>query len=94
MSKKKITFTVTPDSHIDGYWIAVGNKDIKLNSGKGSISLTAGQRHILIWWMSGASGAKLKIIGKDTKGNEVVKKENSIPADEVNGGGVKRFKVN
>ena len=88
----RITFDVTAGSSVTAYWIAVGNDDVPLTNGKGSISLPAG-KHFLTWWFMGDSGGKLSITGKN-HGRQVVTVKNSrIPSGETEGAGTKRFTV-
>ena len=94
MATKLITFTVKPSGTLGGYWLAIGNHDITLVNGKGSISLTVGQKYILIWHMVGSSGSGIAITGNDDAGTEVVNvKQSTIPGGENSAAGVRRFPV-
>ena len=93
METKKVTFTVTPNDQVKAYWIAVGNDDIPLVNGKGSINLQAPQRHFLIWWFVGNSGSTLNITGESGIDTLVEVKNSTIPQGEHEGAGVKRFQL-
>lgn len=93
MTQKTISFAVTPSKGIDTYWIAVGNEDVRLINGKGSIKLISNKHHILIWYMSGSQDDKLTIVGKNSQSADVVKVESKIPKKMGDGGGTKRFLV-
>lgn len=80
----KLNFTVKP-SGLKGYWIAVGNKDVDLVNRVGSIPVTDGAPHILVWWMKGNPGGSLAISGTLADGTEVVSiksDDNQIPDDK------------
>lgn len=88
-----VDFTVTPDTGISGYWIAVDETDVPLVNGKGSINLSSGQ-HILMWWMYGNEGAGISIIGKKENGQTVVEvKKSKIPANKKKAAGIRGFIV-
>lgn len=92
MASKRVTFTVTKTGAISAYWVAVGDNDVPLTNGTGSITLTTGQRYILVWHMIGTAGSSIGIAGKDTAGNDVVTvKESAIPSGEGSAAGVRRF---
>ena len=94
MAERKVSFTVTPSSGSVRYWIAVGNDDITLVNGKGSINLETGRKHILTWWMAGNNGDSISITGKDDQDKKVVEvKESKIPAGENEGAGIRRFQM-
>ncbi len=91
MSTVRVDFAVKPGTDVKAYWIAVGNHDVDLTNGKGSISLQAGREAVLIWWFEGNSGSKLGIIGKVGQRSVVEVKESKIPPGHLEGAGRKRF---
>ncbi|QCW24413.1 hypothetical protein FE772_00750 [Lysobacter enzymogenes] len=91
---RRITFTVTNDEGIAGYWVTVGDIDLIFQSGKAEIRLAAKSRHALMWWMVGLPGKGISIVAKDSSGAEIIKVEKSkIPTGESQGGGGRRFDV-
>ena len=90
MSKSTVKFSVTASAGISGYWIAVGNEDVELDSGKGSIDLPTSADHRLVWWMAGKHKEHISITGKS--GSEtIVKVSKSKVTDDGEGAGNKRF---
>ena len=71
MANATVNFEVTPGDNITSYWIKAGGKTIELIDGKGSVSLKTGESHMLVWWMLGAAGSKISIVGKH-RGTKVV----------------------
>jgi len=93
MATRKVDFTVTGKDGVQGFWIAVGNKDVPLVNGKGSINLESPKTHFLVWWFGGEPGAKLSIIGVVGATTVVEVKQSVIPPGELEGAGSKRFDV-
>lgn len=94
MATRTITFSVSTSGTILGYWLAVGDQDIRLVNGQGSIDLQTGAKYILVWHMFGNSGSGISISGKDAAGSEVVSvKESDIPDGENSAAGIRRFPV-
>lgn len=93
MAKVKVDFKVTPGAGVTGYWIAVGDEDVPLTNGMGSIRLATGVRHLLVWWFTGNPGSKIAIKGTRGPTTVVEVKGSKIPPGESEGAGGKRFKV-
>lgn len=89
---KKVTFKVVP-SGLNAYWIAVGNKDVKLVNRKGTILLDEGRKHILVWWVEGNASGSLSIVGELADGTPVVKADSKIPAGRIQWADNKLFKM-
>jgi len=86
-----VDFEVVPSDGIQGYWIAVGNDDVPLVGGKGSIDLPAGQKSTLVWWFVGDEGESIAITGTQGQQTVVEVKESQIPQGETEGAGSKKF---
>lgn len=89
----EIKFSVTPDNKVNAYWIAVGETDIPLVNGKGSIFLELGQQYLLVWWFTGNSGGSISIKGESVNSTVVEVKSSTIPNADHQGAGVKRFQL-
>src|SRR5262245_33447822 len=59
MASKNISFTVTPGSGVQSYWIAVDNDDVPLAGGAGALPLATGEDHFLTWGFAGNPGSTL-----------------------------------
>lgn len=94
MPTRRVDFTVTTKGGVQGFWIAVGNEDIPTDANnEGSITLQSPGTHFLIWWFGGNPGAKLSIVGKVGQRTVVEVKESTIPPNQTEGAGSKRFDV-
>ena len=87
----QVDFEVKPAEGIQAYWIAVGQSDVLLVSGKGNIALEAGKRHTLVWWFVGDEGKAISITGKVGERKIVEVKESKVPKGETEGSGSKKF---
>lgn len=92
MPNKTVSFVVKGSAGVQAFWIAVGNRDVTLVNGKGSISLPPGE-HRLVWWFAGEPGGRLAIVGK--AGSEVVVevKKSQIPDDAHTAAGQRLFAI-
>lgn len=88
---KKVTFNVVPTG-LKAYWIAVGNKDVRLVNNKGTILLEEGRNHILIWWMEGNAGGSLSVTG-ELAGTKIVEATPKIPVGRTEWADTKVFKM-
>ena len=86
----RVDFEVKPSAGIRAFWIAVGQQDVRLVNGKGSIDLQAG-RHTLVWWFVGDEGKSISITGTQGERKVVEVKESKIPKGETEGAGIKKF---
>jgi hypothetical protein len=93
MAKVEVKFSVTPDDNVRAYWIAVGNDDIPLINGKGSIFLDEGQTYFLVWWFAGNSGGTIKIKGETISAVVIKDRESKIPKAQHEGAGTMRFSL-
>jgi hypothetical protein len=93
MAQRNTQFTVSGKGGVQAFWIAVGNNDVRLVNGKGSISLDDTTSHLLTFWFEGNSGAKLSIVGKVGTTTVVEVKESAIPKGEHEAAGRKRFSL-
>jgi hypothetical protein len=91
MAMRQTDFTVTGKGGVQAFWIAVGDKDVRLVNGRGSIDLDDAKSHILTWWFAGNPGGTLSITGKVGQKTVVEVKESVIPAGEHEAAGRKRF---
>lgn len=91
MATARVDFTVKPGPGVQAYWIAVGDDDVNLTNGRGSLQLESGRRAVLLWWFLGNPGSKLAITGKVGTRTIVEVKASQIPAGELEGAGRKRF---
>ena len=88
----EVDFEVTP-KNLSTFWIAVGDDDVRLRSGKGSINLPRPGTYILTWHMEGMAGASMNIVGKIGPVTVVEVKETKIPDGEESGAGIRRFSI-
>jgi hypothetical protein len=88
VAEKQVTLNVVADA--DAFWIAIDEHDVPNG---GSVSLTIGAEHVLVWWMMGKPGSGVTITGTDPAGNTVVTRKSKIPEDKTRGAGVKYFPV-
>ena len=93
MPTKRVNFEVTAKAGVQAFWIAVGNADVPLVDGRGSITVNTGRR-TLTWWLAGNPGGKLSITGTVGDDTVVEVKESAIPASEHEAAGRRRFDVN
>jgi hypothetical protein len=63
MANVTVKFVVTPTGTVAGYWISVGNQDVPLNNGQGSINVASPSQPILVWHFKGNAGDSLAITG-------------------------------
>jgi hypothetical protein len=91
MAMVKVDFSVQPTGVVKGYWIAVGEQDVLLAGGQGSIRLDDTMEQALLWWFIGNSGAALAVVGKVGSRTVVEVKQSVIPDGKHEGAGIKRF---
>ncbi len=91
MAKKYVEFKTTASESMR-YWLAVDERDVKLQNGIGRLDLDDSEEHVLIWWMIGEPGDTLSIEGKAGE-KSVVKVKSKIPAGSSKGSGFRRFKI-
>lgn len=77
MAKVSVTFRVTPDAGISGYWLHVNDRVVAITNGLGSIQLDGGAKYWLIWHAEGTAKSNLKIVG-DENGAQLVSTSSSI----------------
>lgn len=92
MATRSVNFEVTGKNGVQAFWIAVGNSDVQLVNGKGSITVDTGRR-TLTWWLAGNPGGKLSITGTVGNNTVVQVKESAIPDGEHEAAGRRRFDV-
>jgi hypothetical protein len=93
VANKIVSFKVTPSAAVTSYWIAIDKVDVPLNAGAGRLPLSTGERHTLIWWFEGSTGAKIGIKGTAGQQTVVEVKESKIPDGEHKANGGKRFQL-
>lgn len=94
MSMTTVTFTVTADKDITGYWLTVGDQDLEIVNDIGEIDLPRGARRSLSWWMTGPSGKSISFVAYDSTGKQLAKIDKSrVPPGETEGAGSIKFTV-
>ena len=87
-----VSFTVTPNGAA-AYWLAVGDDDVTLTNGRGTINLAAGF-HYLVWHFIGNPGSSISIVGTDARGGSLVEvKQSTVVSGQSSRAGYRGFKV-
>ena len=93
MAKKTVEFEVKGKDGVQAFWIAVGDQDVRLVNGKGSIQVDDKEPEVLVWWFTGVSGARLSITGTVGTRTVVEVKQSEIPKGKKRGAGFRLFEV-
>lgn len=91
MTQKTLRIKATPDKNVTGYWVSVDATDVTLENGEGTVTFDAGETAVLVWWISGSSGAALALVAKDLEDQVLVESKSTIPKNETVHAGFKRF---
>jgi hypothetical protein len=93
MSTVTVKFVVTPAGTVASYWISVGNQDVPLKNGQGSVNVSSPSQPLLVWHFEGNAGDSLAITGTVGSKTVVQVKGSTIPPKQSSGAGSKRFQV-
>ena len=93
MAKRTVAFSVTPKDGVKAFKLDVGMDSVPLENGKGTISVTTGEEHVLVWRFVGDPGAKLAIVGVVDAVTVVEVKQSTIPPKRTKAAGFKPFTV-
>lgn len=93
MSTVTLKVSITPGDTVQGYWVTVQGKRLKMANDQGEIDLEQPGKYVLVWHFIGNAGATLGIKG-EVDGQTVVQiKQSKIPAGEIAGAGIARFEI-
>lgn len=92
MAEKTVRVEAKPDKKVSAYWVSIDDQDVEIENGVGEVTFDAGETAVLVWWLTGRSGATLSLVVKDTNGKILVQRNSSIPDRDNRHANYKRFK--